>query len=184
MIEDYSTLEKDYAPLDSTPMVGYPSNIGEGFSNYDDYEEFDTFVEAYYRGLTNNFGNNIFGSCSFVASGMLLSYYDTYLSDVFIPENYDVNSFSFGTNMIDERDSPGVVNDEPNIAIDVVRENEDLEFGDYTLEQCLQIYEYFSESNNTFTTRSLHAKLILMANDMGYFDSNNISSSFFRSLFI
>ena len=173
MVEDYSILKKDSAPLDNTPVVGYPSNIGEGFSNYDDYGEFDTFLEAYYRGLTNNFGYNAFGSCSFIASGMLLSYYDTYLSDVFIPENYDVNSFSYGTNKIDERESPGVVFDDPRASLEATGGNFD--FKNYNLEQCLQIYEFFSESNNTFTTPSLHAKLILMANDLGFFNSSTYS---------
>ncbi|MBR2968200.1 MAG: hypothetical protein IKC35_05460, partial [Clostridia bacterium] len=42
---------------------------------------YDTFLEAYYRGLTQNFGHNYQKSCGYVALGMLLSYYDTYLDD-------------------------------------------------------------------------------------------------------
>ena len=143
-------------------------------NNYDSFTQFDTYLEAYYRGLTDNFGDNVFGSCNYVAACMILSYYDTYLSDVFIPENYDVNTFSFGTNMIDERESPGVVFDDPTASLEATGGNSD--FDTYTLEQCLQIYEFFSESNNTFTTPSLHAKLILMADDLNMSNPNNYST--------
>ena len=50
-----------------------------------------TYAAKYFTKLTHNFGNNQEGSCGYVAAGMLLSYYDSFLSDEFIPENYDEN---------------------------------------------------------------------------------------------
>lgn len=52
----------------------------------------DYYSTQYFYNLKENFGNNVQGTCSYVAIGMLLSYYDTYLDDAFIPEEYDVAS--------------------------------------------------------------------------------------------
>lgn len=62
----------------------------------------DLFVDDYYEGvyfsnLRENFGNNVFGSCSYVSVGMLLSFYDSYWDDSFIPEAYDVEPTSVFT---------------------------------------------------------------------------------------
>ena len=42
---------------------------------------YDSYMEAYFRGLKRNFGYNKIGTCGYVAIGMLLSYYDSYLND-------------------------------------------------------------------------------------------------------
>lgn len=59
----------------------------------------DLYIDDYYAGvyfsnLRENFGNNRYGSCSYVAIGMLLSFYDSYWDDSFIPEQYDISSQS------------------------------------------------------------------------------------------
>ena len=46
----------------------------------------------YYSILINNFGHNVAGTCTYVAMGMLLSFYDSYYDDDFIDENFDVIS--------------------------------------------------------------------------------------------
>lgn len=51
------------------------------------------FKYEYFRGLTDNFGENVFNSCGYVAIGQLLSYYDTYLDDNIIDDKYDIQSF-------------------------------------------------------------------------------------------
>lgn len=60
--------------------------------------ENDVFLSSYYSTqyfshLTSNFGNNTHGTCSYVAAGMLLSFYDTYWNDSIIDDCYDVNSY-------------------------------------------------------------------------------------------
>ena len=54
---------------------------------------------------------NYKGSCGYVAIGMLLSYYDTFLSDDIIPEQYDVISAGNETDMVQRRNSPGIKKD-------------------------------------------------------------------------
>ena len=55
----------------------------------------------YFQELTENYSQNPKSSCTFVATTMLLSYYDTYLNDDIIPEQYDAVSDRLGS-------SPGV----------------------------------------------------------------------------
>lgn len=54
-----------------------------------------TMLYNYYYNLRENIGNNsVGGACGYVAIGMLLSFYDTYHNDDFIPETYDKKSVS------------------------------------------------------------------------------------------
>lgn len=55
----------------------------------------------YFQELTENYSQNPQVSCTYVATTMLLSYYDTYLNDDVIPEQYDKTSDNFNS-------SPGV----------------------------------------------------------------------------
>ena len=51
-------------------------------SNNHDYDkQYESFLQAYYENLKYNFGMNYQGSCGYVALGMKLSYYDTFLND-------------------------------------------------------------------------------------------------------
>ena len=64
----------------------------------------------YYMGLIDGFGLNSEGTCSYVAGAMLLSYYDSFLSDMFIDENYE----SYGSAIYDTKTqlikkSPGIL---------------------------------------------------------------------------
>ena len=49
----------------------------------------DYYSSLYFSNLVDNFGNNTHGTCSYVAIGMLLSFYDSYWNDNLIPESYD-----------------------------------------------------------------------------------------------
>ena len=53
----------------------------------------DYYAGVYFNNLNSNFGNNAYGSCTYVSIGMLLSFYDSYWDDSFIPEQYDVNAY-------------------------------------------------------------------------------------------
>ena len=76
----------------------------------------------YFQKLNSNFGDNVYGSCSFVAYGMLLSYYNEFVDNQIIPEtlqlynndstqNYfkaDVYNKSYGNSYnIRNAESPG-----------------------------------------------------------------------------
>ena len=69
------------------------------------------YLRNYFKGLTENFGYNHKGSCSYIAAEMILSYYDSYLCDNIIPEQYDVVSTGNGYDMINRNNSPGTIND-------------------------------------------------------------------------
>ena len=79
---------------------------------------YSTFAQSYFHNLNYNYGNNQKGSCGYVAMGMLLSYYDTFLNDSIIPEQYDQNSVNFSINlwnpsknynMAERGNSPGIL---------------------------------------------------------------------------
>lgn len=76
-IDDENTeqLFADLADQDATPIYLE--------SNYSSY---------YFKNLNTNFGNNKYGTCSYVSIGMLLSFYDSYWDDSFIDETYDVKA--------------------------------------------------------------------------------------------
>jgi hypothetical protein len=67
----------------------------------------NTFSAEYFYALKENFGNNTNGSCTCVAIGMLLSFYDSYLNDKFIPEVYDVSGCFLGDHY-GSATSPGI----------------------------------------------------------------------------
>lgn len=52
----------------------------------------NSFLQHYFYNLQSNFGNNIAGTCGYVAVGMLLSYFDTYWDDNIVPEVYETNA--------------------------------------------------------------------------------------------
>ena len=72
---------------------------------------YKTYAVAYFENLTNNFPYNYRGSCGYVSMCMLLSYYDSYLSDNVVHEYFDVNSTSDGSYVPGVNDSPGVRQD-------------------------------------------------------------------------
>ena len=76
----------------------------------------NNFANYYFSNLNNNFGTNTHGTCSFVAMGMLLSFYDTYLNDSFVPDAFEENTYvepdSEGTILTKGVESPGVTYDD------------------------------------------------------------------------
>ena len=54
----------------------------------------DYFAPYYFSNLNGRFGNNVKGSCTYVAVDMLLSYYDSFWVDDFLPENMMGKMFS------------------------------------------------------------------------------------------
>lgn len=141
-------------------------NDGGEISTYSSVE-YDSFLEAYYANLTQNMGFNYHGSCGYVALGMLLSYYDTYLNDAIIPEKYDMPSLGSEKNMIERKNSPGILEDS-------ISSTETMVYGKVT-PYGLSASEYLSIIKNKANAAkpSLHAKLILIGNELGYYNRDN-----------
>lgn len=117
----------------------------------------DNYSYVYFYNLTSNFGNNAYGSCGYVAAGMLLSFYDAYWDDSVIETKYEIKT-TFDGGLQDgadfhlvpmDADSPGI-SFEPsslvsNLTIDkymeVARNNEDKYF-QFSL---FEIYDYSFE---------------------------------------
>lgn len=71
----------------------------------------DYFAPYYFKNLRGNFGYNLKGSCSYVAVDMLLSFYDSYWSDGFLPENFDGEKEVVGETVLNTTNSPGSINE-------------------------------------------------------------------------
>ncbi len=145
----------------SSEQIVEHSLVTSGISEQNEVESEDisvarAYMKEYFSGLTTNLGENYKYSCGYVALGMLLSYYDNYLSDDIIPEAYDVVSSGEDTNMVARKNSPGIYND-----YIVNAKNK-------TMIEYLQIVE----STQGY---SLHSKLIMIGRGIEtvLFDENN-----------
>ena len=65
------------------------------------------YAPVYFSNLRTNFGTNRFGTCAFVAMGMLLSFYDTYWDDSIVPDAYEAHSSSQSAFPSGSLESPG-----------------------------------------------------------------------------
>jgi hypothetical protein len=105
---NYHSFQIDSASHETMKATeGTDTATGNTSSSNDTFNS--TYLQAYYSNLNQNFGENVMSSCGYVALGMLLSYYDSFLSDDIIPEQYDVASVGSGTDMMERRNSPGVL---------------------------------------------------------------------------
>lgn len=71
----------------------------------------DYFAPYYFKKLNGRFGNNKKGSCSYVAVDMLLSYYDSFWNDNFLPEKYDGENVFVDETILNATESPGSKNE-------------------------------------------------------------------------
>lgn len=72
----------------------YHENVSTGSDSHTSYSYLNQtqyYQTYYFSRLVKNRGVNSKGSCGFVATGMLLSYWDTYWNDGIIPEIYEEN---------------------------------------------------------------------------------------------
>ena len=118
------------------------------------------YLKHYFNGLTENFGENAKGSCTYVALCMLLSYYDSYLCDDIIPEQFDVASNGYSTDMIGRNNYPGTVNDK------ILNNVSDEDYQNYI--DSLTKIEYYNILKEKFGSNSLQVYLMDLA------DTNNI----------
>ena len=141
------------------------STLYDSLINKDvDLYQTDYYANYYFKNLKENFGNNVYGTCTYVAMGMLLSFYDSYWDDAFIPEVYDIKA-EFQSNVQPDADFELIPLDtnSPGIA-----------FENSSLVDNLTIDEYIdltSQKSNTY----FQFKLIELAKT--YFGSEKFDSS-------
>lgn len=154
---NYSNVSENYHGTIADETLMY-SVYSSAISHY------DNSMEAYFDNLTKNFGQNYKGSCGYVALGMMLSYYDTYLNDDIIPEQYDIPSSGEETNMVYRRKSPGILRD-------IISDPNDIE-NTWKYPVGLSPENYYSLIS-AMSGQSLHAKLITIGGENGYYNVLN-----------
>ena len=123
-----------------------------------------TFLSAYFDYLETNFGTNDKYSCVYVSIGMLLSYYDTFLNDDIIPEQYDcpVRLYNYN-NFAAWRFSPG-------IRSEFIRRPEDSQFtSDSAYIKDLSDEKYY-DIIKTMADEYFHSYLITIGESLGFVD--------------
>lgn len=117
---------------------------------------YDNFLKSYFENLTENFAENVLGTCGYVAMEMLLMYYNTFLNDNIVPSQYEYFTPTHFQDMSLYVDSPGSLND-----LSLVDDYLDM---DYTTINCTNYYnDYIIYHIND----SLHAKLCSIAYNHG-----------------
>lgn len=135
--EDINIIENKKITNDSF----YDNNINSSYEALLELQSEETYLSQnyssiYFNNLKNNFGNNVYGTCTYTALGMLLSFYDTYWDDSFIPNQYETNSVLNSSNVAlpINQDSPGILFE----SFDLI--------GNSTLEEYLDIANQYSNS--------------------------------------
>ena len=134
-------------------------NVIKSSNDFDDdttyKDKYDCFMQAYYNNLNVNMGVNVKGSCGYVAMTMLLSYYDTYLNDDIISDEYDAVSIGSDVDMNARCNSPGTYYE--------YFTQEDLapygKSNEYELTS-QEYYEIVAQKAEKLTRPSFHSKLI------------------------
>lgn len=67
----------------------------------------DYYAPYYFKNLRDRYGNNVKKTCSYVATEMLLSYYDSFWNDGFLPEKYDGDNILVAGTILNSISSPG-----------------------------------------------------------------------------
>ena len=121
---------------------------------------YSSYLKFYFDNLTQNFGMNYMNTCGYVSLAMLLSYYDSVLDGDLVPDCYDIASRGPTSNMIDRRNTPGVIHD------DFDNMGHQSDYQNYLSPNTH--YGYISLIKDV----SLHAKLISIGNYLQYIDDS------------
>ena len=137
---------------------GTEKNTQYYYDNDDSISLNNYYATHYFYNLKNNFGNNLVGSCAYVALSMLLSFYDTYWDDNIISENFDIPGYITEDEFTLSNESPGTL-----------KENKS-----YHFENNLETLWYY-ERVNLYSNQSFHLNLIKLGEES--FNYYNQSSS-------
>ena len=132
----------------------------------DTEEVYNTVAHHHFKKLGGNVPKNVNGSCSYVATSMLLSFYDSYWHDGIIAENYE------GT-----KPSCSSINTYPNGAPTIKTEN--VEWVDYEAGGGLYSdFIYSSNPNGMLIDQYFHLYLLSLGIAKGFYDDGANSKSF------
>ena len=114
---------------------------------------------TYFNNLNTCYGQNRCGTCSYIAMGMLLSYYDTFYDDYFIAENFDYQETPSSINYILDN-SPGVRREDYTGLSDTITDytnyfinHSSTHFMSYLLTLCMNSpINYYNQYNILFNT--------------------------------
>ncbi len=121
------------------------------------------YETVYFPNLKSNFGLNTHGTCNYVALGMLLSFYDTYWDDSFIPETYDQGeTYTIGNSESDFA-LPSYYSESPGIKMEPYYEVANLNDNEYL--------NYVNKNKNVY----FQSKLIDLS--LNYFGDAKFESS-------
>lgn len=110
--------EKEYDIYNPNAPISSSVQLNNNYSYSSQY------LSRYYRDLSGNILNNKFGSCGYVAIGMILSYYDTYWNDNTIHNTFEDNTYISNIDYLNGNtylgfssgyESPGVYHNSSNI---------------------------------------------------------------------
>ena len=90
VVENLDDVDEDYQIENFSPIIG-PGPIIQTPSRRHTYVGNSNFINYYFQNLCENIPFNHYGNCGYTAFTMLLSYYDTFWNDDFIPNIYSVN---------------------------------------------------------------------------------------------
>ena len=143
--------------INAEDIGGLTKNTQFYYDNDDPIALTNNYASYYFYNLDRNFGNNLVGSCGYVALAMLLSYYDTYWDDNIIDDRYDENEYLINDSLSDTIKSPGIGKDFPN-----------------TTEVNVASYYTFLESHVNGLNNLFHPYLIVFAeNSLNYYEKNS-----------
>lgn len=89
--EVYKNEEVNQTEVKEELTSSYASTDSYSYASVSGLYQTQYYQTYYFSRLVKNKGVNEKGSCGFVATGMLLSYWDTYWDDGIIPEDYEEN---------------------------------------------------------------------------------------------
>jgi hypothetical protein len=153
--KDNSTFISNASILDSNVKDVFNS-LNSG--SYDDVYINDYYQGVYFSNLNENIANNSHGTCSYVTIGMLLSFYDSYWDDSFIPEEYDVVSTSdFKTNSSGDFSIQSFYVESPGILFEPSSEVDSLSNKNY-LNYCLSNCDTYFQSKLISLSQSYYGE--------------------------
>lgn len=128
------------------------------FDNFVDNQEeifLHNYATTYFSNLRSRFGINSHGTCSYVAAGMLLNFYDSYWNDDFVDGAFEENATYVLPHLQNiNLDYPPFDTESPGIRSEIFEDVEQLSLSDY------QAYVVANENNY------LQSYLINLAYDM------------------
>lgn len=158
----YSEISDNYAIKDGAAII--PDTPEDTNNSRLDFTRF------YFSHLTSNFGENIHGSCGYVAAEMLLIYFDSYWNDDIVAENFDKNETITDLSAIDISTSPGAIEDP---------------IPDYLKYDSMESLYYNEMISNNYNS-SLHAYLLKIGHELNtglgttLENTNNILNAYFE----